>query len=127
MVPELLNRTNLSTYDFRDNLRLRFGLQTQGLRQTCNGCGEKLTVHHALKFKKVGLITIRHNNVAYEWGDLCASDLTPSAVSHEPLTNYGGLWTVTGETAVETEEDDTERRKEEESHGDNKNLTEAEK
>ena len=64
VVPDLMNWTTLSTEDFRDNLRIRFGLQPQGLRQTCDGYGGKLTVDHALKFKKGGLVTIHHNDVA---------------------------------------------------------------
>ena len=49
VISNLLNRTTLSTDEFRDNLRLIFRLKPQGLRQTCNRCRGKLTVDHALQ------------------------------------------------------------------------------
>ena len=52
-----------------------------------------------LAVKKFGLVTIRHNDVVDELGSLCASAITPSAVTHKPLINYGGKRTVTGATA----------------------------
>ena len=67
-----------------------------------------------MQCKKDGLVIIRHNNLADEWGDLCAAATTLSAVAHEPLINYGGLRTLTGAAAVETEDKEKERRKEEE-------------
>ena len=72
---------------------------------------------HALECQKGGLISIGHNNIADEWGALCASTLTPSSVADEPLINYGGRRTVTGEIVSEPEEEDTERHKEEVGQG----------
>ena len=48
VVPYLLNGATLSAEDFRDNLRIRFRLLPLYLHQTCNGCGDKLTVEHSL-------------------------------------------------------------------------------
>ena len=48
VVPYLLNGDTLSAEDFRDNLRIRFRLLPLYLHQTCNGCGDKLTVEHSL-------------------------------------------------------------------------------
>ena len=67
-----------------------------------------------MKYKKGGLVTIRHNHLADEWGDICAAAITLSAVAHETLINYGELRTVNGAAAVETEDKEKERRKEEE-------------
>ena len=49
-----------------------------------------------MKCKRGGLVTVRHNNVADEWGALYAAALTPSAVAHEPLINYDGRRMVKG-------------------------------
>ena len=68
-----------------------------------------MTVNHILQCKKGGLVGICQNNVADEWGALCASALTPSAVSHEPLINYGGKGSVMGATVANPEEEETER------------------
>ena len=70
-------------------------------------------VDQALQCNKGGLVNICHNNVEVEWGALCASDITSMDVSHEPLFNYDGKMTVTGTTASEQEEEDTERHEEE--------------
>ena len=48
MVPELLNGTNLLVDEFRDNLRIRFGLIPLSLQLTCDGCKGKPSVDHAL-------------------------------------------------------------------------------
>ena len=39
--------------------------------------------------KKGGLVTMRHNDVAHEWHQLCARALTPSMVVDEPLIHSG--------------------------------------
>ena len=63
-------------------------------------------MEHALQCKKVGLVTICHNDVADEWGALCASAITLLAVAHKPLISYGGQQAVTGSTVAEPEEED---------------------
>ena len=40
-VPDRINVTELSLYEFRDNLRLRYGLMPQDIHATCDGCGKK--------------------------------------------------------------------------------------
>ena len=62
-----------------------------------------------MQCKKGSLINIRHNDVPDDWGNLCASAIRPSDVSHEPLIKYVGQRTVTGATAAEPEEEDTKR------------------
>eukprot|EP00957_Ditylum_brightwellii_P079378 6035378-Ditylum_brightwellii.AAC.1 len=54
------------------------------LRQRCDGCGQHLSVQHALSCSHGSLVLIRHNNVAAEWGKLGKTGMYPSAVSHEP-------------------------------------------
>ena len=88
-MPDRLNGTELSADEFRDSLRLRFGLVPLGLPERCDGCGQRFTLGHAMSCKKGGLVLLRHNDVAAEWHHLCAQALTPSAVSDEPLIHRG--------------------------------------
>ena len=67
-----------------------------------------------MQCQKGGLITIRHNYVVDECGNICAYALTPSAVTHKPFINYGVKQTAKGEIVAEPEEEETERRKEKE-------------
>ena len=77
--------TALSALEFRDALRLRFGLTPLDLPQMCDGCpNSRFTVGHALQCKRGGLVRARHEEVAREWSHLCAQALTPSAVADEP-------------------------------------------
>ena len=88
-MPETLNGTDLSAEEFRDSLRLRYGLPPRTLPSKCDGCSQPFSVEHALSCKTGGLVTLRHNDVAYEWHQLCAKALTPSAVTDEPLIHSG--------------------------------------
>ena len=83
--PSTTNGTELSAEEFRDNLSLRFGMIPSNLPATCDGCGGQFNVSHALKCKKGGLITIRHDDVSKEWQSLCAKAIKPTAVTNEPL------------------------------------------
>jgi hypothetical protein len=83
--PTTFNGTDLSADEFRDSLRLRYGLQPLMLPAKCDGCTQPFSVEHAMSCKAGGLVTLRHNDVAAEWHQLCAQALTPSAVSDEPL------------------------------------------
>jgi hypothetical protein len=87
--PDRLNGTELSSEEFRDSLRLRFGLLPSFLPHRCDGCNERFTVEHAMSCKKGGLVVMRHNDVAAEWHHLCAQALQPTAVSDEPLIQVG--------------------------------------
>ena len=85
VMPDDLNGTTLSAEEFRDNLRLRYGLKPLDLPELCDGCGAKFSAEHALSCKKGGLVTLRHDDLAIKWHDLCAKATKPSAVSYEPL------------------------------------------
>jgi len=87
--PDRLNGTELSEEEFRDSLRLRYGLRPNNLPQQCDGCSARFSVAHALSCKRGGLIGARHNEVAAEWHQLCAQALTPAQVSDEPLIHTG--------------------------------------
>jgi hypothetical protein len=88
-MPNRLNGTDLSGGEFRDSLRLRYGIAPEGLPGTCDGCGSRFTVDHALTCSRGGLITLRHNDVAKEWGHLCSVAYTPAAISDEPRIHTG--------------------------------------
>ena len=82
VVPDILNGTTLSPDKFWYNLHLRFGLELLGIRNICDGCGEKIRAKHALQCRKCGLVIAHHNDVADEWGTLFAAALNPKYTSH---------------------------------------------
>ena len=43
-----LNGMELSWVEFRDNLRLRYGLMPQVIPTNCDGCGKKFSIEHDL-------------------------------------------------------------------------------
>ena len=61
-----LNGTELSGEEFRDNLCLRYGLIPQDIPATCDGCGKRLSIEHALSCPKGGLVLARHDDAAKE-------------------------------------------------------------
>ena len=77
------------THEFRDSLRIRFGMDRLHLQSQCDDCNQRFSVEHAMNCKKGGLITIRHDVIKDEWHQLCAQALTPSVVSDEPLVYSG--------------------------------------
>jgi hypothetical protein len=89
--PSWVNGTELSADEFRDNLRLRYNLKPLYIPECCDGCGAKMTVEHALSCKVGGLVHIRHDDVADEFGHLSGLAFKPSRVSHEPLINSGTI------------------------------------
>ena len=63
-VPHRLNSTELSQEESRDNLRLRYGIMPQDIPATCDGCGKKFLIKHALSFPKGALVLVRHYDAA---------------------------------------------------------------
>ena len=59
----------------------------QDIPATCDGCGKKFSIEHALSCPKGGLVLARHNDAAKEWGALGAWALVPSAITYEPKIN----------------------------------------
>ena len=51
---------------------------------TCDGCGKSLSIEHAISCPKVGLVMVRKDDAAKEWGALGARALIPSAIPSEP-------------------------------------------
>jgi hypothetical protein len=89
-VPNRFNGTEISMEEWRDNFRLRYNLAPLAMPECCDGCGHRMSVEHALSCKIEGLVHIRHDNVAQEFGHLCGLAFKPSRVSYEPLINHVG-------------------------------------
>ena len=54
---------------------------------TCDGCGNRFLIEHALSCPKGGLVLARHDDATKEWGALGARALVPSAITYEPKIN----------------------------------------
>ena len=59
----------------------------QDIPATCDGCGKKFSIEHALSCPKGGLVLARHDDAAKEWGALGARALVPIAITYEPKIN----------------------------------------
>ena len=59
----------------------------QDIPATCDGCGKKFSIEHALSCPKGGLVLGRHNDAAKEWGNLEAREFFPSAITYETKIN----------------------------------------
>ena len=61
MLPDPLNGTDLSADEFRDGVRVRYGLVPGGLPTLCDGCDGRFSVEHAMSCEKGGLVLQRHD------------------------------------------------------------------
>ena len=86
-VPHRLNGTELYQEEFRNNLRLRYGLIPQDIPATCDCCDNNFSIEHALSCPKGGLVLTGHDDSAKEWGALGARDLVASAITYEHKIN----------------------------------------
>ena len=59
----------------------------QDILATCYGCGKKLLIKHALSCPKGGLVLVRHDDVAKEWGTLGARALISSDITYKSKIN----------------------------------------
>jgi hypothetical protein len=82
--PSRLQSTELSAEEFIENIRLCFNLQPLSMDFKCDGCGNNMTVEHALSCKVGGLVHIRHDNVAEEWAHLSELAVSMGRVTHKP-------------------------------------------
>ena len=108
-MPSFMDDTELSAEEFRDNIRWRLGLTLLRLPTDCDGCGVPISTEHACQCKIGGLITLRHNILADDWGDLCGKALTLSAFSDKPRIHTGRLLTGRGEGERRAREEATEK------------------
>ena len=97
-VTHLINGMELSREEFRDNLRLKYGLMLQDIPATCDGCGKRFFIEHTLSFPNDGLVLEWHACAAKGWGALGARDVVPSAMTYKPKINSR---TVQGERTGE--------------------------
>ena len=105
--PNRFTGTKFSAVEFWDGLHLRFGITPAALPRYCDGCGCIFDVDHALVCKKGGLINRRHNDVKFEFGEMCAQALQPSYITDEPKIQTGqntGVSVVDGITTPAAEE-----------------------
>ena len=77
----------MSREEFKNNLRLRYGLMPQDIPANCDGCGKKFSIEHALSCPKGGLVLARNDDAAKEWGALGSRALVPNAINYEPKIN----------------------------------------
>ena len=56
----------------------------QNIHATCDGCGKKFSIEHALSCPKGGLVLARHDDAEKEWGALGSRSLVPSNITYKP-------------------------------------------
>lgn len=88
VLPSAMNGTELSPVEFRDALALCYGMTPRNLPEKCDGCGEEMSLTHALDCKHGRLVHQRHDDIRDELGHLAEMALSPSAVHDEPLIHY---------------------------------------
>ena len=89
VLPSDVNGLSLSKLEYRDGMRMRYGLPPKNIPQRCDGCDGKFSVGHALACKKGGLVVMRHNEVRDEIAHLATLALSSSRVRDEPIINIG--------------------------------------
>ena len=75
-VPHRLNSTEFYREEFQDNLCLRYGLMPQDIPVTCDCCGKKLLIKHAISCPNGGLVLAWRDDAAKEWGALDTGPLS---------------------------------------------------
>ena len=83
-LPRIINGTHMSSLEFRDALRIRYGLPPLNLATHCDGCNAPFTISHAMSCKIGGLVSRRHDAGKYEWMSLCKLAFSPSKIIDEP-------------------------------------------
>ena len=73
--------------EFRDELRLTYGLKLKQTTCKCDGCDAKFSVSHALVCKVVGLVYSRHDEGSDILSILACVGFSPSSVHDEPIIN----------------------------------------
>ena len=86
-VPHRLNGMELSWEEFWDDICLRYGLMPQYIPSTCDVCGKKFSIEHALSCPQDGLVLARHDDDTKDWGALGARALVPSTITYKPKIN----------------------------------------
>ena len=59
----------------------------QDIPATCDSCGKKFLIYHALSCPNGGLVLARYDDAAKVWGALGSRALVPSAITYEPKIN----------------------------------------
>ena len=62
-------------------------MMPKDIHATCDGCGKKFLIEHALSCPKGGLVLAWHDDATKEWGALGSRALVPSAITYEPKIN----------------------------------------
>ena len=86
-IPRRLNGAELSQEELWDIICLRYGLMDQYIPTTCDGCGKKLLIEHALLCPKGGLVIEWHDNAENYWSTLGCRSLTTSDIYYGPKIN----------------------------------------
>ena len=89
-IPNHLCGNILSAVEFRDNIRLRYGLVPLNLERICDGCGKRADVQHYLSCPVGGLGILRHDELGRTFATLAKDALSKAYVYREPRTIPSG-------------------------------------
>ncbi|EJK56097.1 hypothetical protein THAOC_24081, partial [Thalassiosira oceanica] len=85
-IPNNLCDNILSAVEFRDNIRLRYGLVPLNLEPFCDGCGKRADVEHYLSCPVGGLRNLRHDQLGRMFATHAKDALSKAYVRREPRT-----------------------------------------
>ena len=89
MLPSTVNGTKLGAQEWSNALFLRYSLDPPDLPAYCDRCQSKLSISHALDWKKGGLVTARHNELRDGVADLAGKYFTTYLLCNDPLIYSG--------------------------------------
>jgi len=87
VIPSNVNGMTLSRMEFRDSMKLIFGLVIDDLPQRFDGCNSKFSKMHAIQCNKGGLMIGRHDEIRDELHYLATMATNSMSVRNEPIIN----------------------------------------
>lgn len=96
IIPTVVNGMSLPKEEFRDGLRMRYGIELDNLPKKFDGYGAKFSVGHVLACKNGGLVVVRYDELKDELACLATLATSSNRVRNEPIIKIDCDTTRTG-------------------------------